>query len=171
MNGMVTSRYICRARCEKSSLLFVTCTISVLMMVCKYRSFIVSEQLGNYRMLLREIRAQLTDIKVPGRKNSVTRVIIFMETVSCFVFLAISCIESVTSSIRSVEIWAFLVKALLVSIACLLRIPWSCKFVSKVSRVLDCFTPEIKSEDSPSFSDHLTMSVKLQFWTFVVEDR
>jgi len=62
-------------------------------------------------------------MKVPGRKKSVTRVMIFMETVSSFVFWAISCMESVTSSIRSVETCALLVKALLVSIACLLRIP------------------------------------------------
>ena len=64
-------------------------------------------------------------MNVPGRKKSVTTVMIFMETVSFCVFFAISCIESLTSSILSAEIWAFFVNDMLVAIACLLRIPYS----------------------------------------------
>lgn len=42
-------------------------------------------------------------MNVPGRKNRVTRVIIFMETVSVFVFLAMSFISLVMCSIFFVD--------------------------------------------------------------------
>ncbi len=42
-------------------------------------------------------------MKVPGRKHSVTKVIILIDTVSCFVFQAISCISRVMASMLLVE--------------------------------------------------------------------
>jgi len=65
---------------------------------------------------------RLTEMNVPGKKNKVTSVIIFMETVSCCVFLDISNIASVIFSIRSVESWARLAYILLLSTARLLDI-------------------------------------------------
>ena len=44
-----------------------------------------------------------TDIKVPGRKNKVTSVMTFMETVSIFVLRAISFMSSVIVTILFVE--------------------------------------------------------------------
>lgn len=44
-----------------------------------------------------------TDIKVPGRKNKVTSVMTFMETVSIFVLRAMSFISSVIVTILFVE--------------------------------------------------------------------
>lgn len=45
----------------------------------------------------------LTEMNVPGKKNSVTTVIIFIDTVSVFVFLAISFISFVMFSMLSVD--------------------------------------------------------------------
>ena len=47
-----------------------------------------------------------TEINVPGKKNSVTRVMIRMDTVSCLVFCAIWCMSSVMASMRWAECWA-----------------------------------------------------------------
>lgn len=44
-----------------------------------------------------------TDIKVGGRKQRVTNVMILMEMVSCFVFTAISCISAVMRCMFSVD--------------------------------------------------------------------
>jgi uncharacterized membrane protein len=81
--------------------------MSVLIMVWMRRYFGLATELGwaLIEMVLgRGVR--LTEMNVPGRKNRVTRVIIFMETVSCCVFIAISNIASVIFSMRSVESWA-----------------------------------------------------------------
>jgi hypothetical protein len=45
-------------------------------------------------------------MNVPGKKKRVTSVIIFMETVSCCVFFAISNMASLIFSMRSLESWA-----------------------------------------------------------------
>lgn len=45
----------------------------------------------------------LTEMNVPGKKNSVTTVIIFIDTVSVFVFLATSFISFVMFSMLSVD--------------------------------------------------------------------
>ena len=44
-------------------------------------------------------------MKVPGRKNKVTRVMILIDTVSCLVFCAISCISFVDFSMLLVDDW------------------------------------------------------------------
>ena len=43
-------------------------------------------------------------MNVPGRKNSVTRVITRIDTVSCLVFWAMSCISRVIVSMLSLDI-------------------------------------------------------------------
>lgn len=43
-------------------------------------------------------------MKVPGRKHSVTNVMILIEIVSCFVFTAISCISAVIRNMVAVDI-------------------------------------------------------------------
>ena len=45
----------------------------------------------------------LTAMKVAGRKNKVTVVITLMDTVSCFVFMARSCIFTVIISMRAAD--------------------------------------------------------------------
>ncbi len=61
----------------------------------------------------------LTDIKVPGKKKSVTRVMILMETVSCFVFRAMSCISFVMFSMASAErLLAFVLRNAWISCSC-----------------------------------------------------
>ena len=54
-------------------------------------------------------------MKVPGRKNKVTRVMILIETVSCFVFCAIMCISQVMNSMFSADCCAFIASNLLAS--------------------------------------------------------
>lgn len=56
------------------------------------------------RLTTQKRNEQLTAMKVPGRKNKVTKVIIFIETVSVFVFRAISLISFVICSILSVDL-------------------------------------------------------------------
>lgn len=60
------------------------------------------------------VREELTDINVPGRKNSVTRVMIFIDIVSCLVFCATVCISFVMfcmslvmASMLSADCWDF----------------------------------------------------------------
>jgi hypothetical protein len=70
-----------------------------------------SEQVSGGRERGRE---DLTAINVPGKKKSVTRVMIRIDTVSCFVFCAIWCMSSVMASMRWAECWARVERSLLV---------------------------------------------------------
>lgn len=64
-------------------------------------------------------------MKVPGKKNKVTRVIILIETVSCCVLIAISCIFPVIPSIFTADWCALSASILLASKLRNSRIPYS----------------------------------------------
>lgn len=74
--------------------------------------------------------AVLTDMKVPGKKKSVTRVIVRMETVSTCVRFAISCISLVILSIRIAESCARSARIFVASIFLYWRMP--CSYTSSV---------------------------------------
>ena len=56
-----------------------------------------------------------TEIKVPGKKNKVTKVITFIKTVSVFVLRAILCISMVSFSILNVDMLDWVATSLLCS--------------------------------------------------------
>lgn len=66
-----------------------------------------------------------TEINVPGRKNSVTRVMIFIDTVSVLVFRAISFISTVICSMLIVDALDSRAKALLLCAFWKSNILWS----------------------------------------------
>lgn len=66
-------------------------------------------------------------MNVPGRKNSVTQVMILMDTVSVLVFLAMMCISLVISSIRIAELCAFSAYSLLASVLRYCKMPVNCR--------------------------------------------
>lgn len=73
----------------------------------------------------------LTEMKVPGRKNNVTRVMILMETVSSFVLCAMACISRVIASTLSADSRAFSASSLFASMFSYCRMPWSLTLVSE----------------------------------------
>ena len=64
-------------------------------------------------------------MKVPGKKNKVTQVMIFMETVSSFVFAASVCISLVKTSILLADRSELLAYKLLACMLLYWRIPLS----------------------------------------------
>ena len=112
-------------------------------------------------------------MNVPGRKNRVTRVIIRIETVSCVVFRARTCISLVMTSMFCADTCDLLARSPLASIFWYSRIPCNCnasvykQTTRQTTHNTDSLKAGLKSRGATFLSTAFSLSVFLQFTVYI----